>query len=378
MKSLFLLTLFLLMARPLIAQDAQSQAIGGAATSAPMGIYGIYWNPSLLAIPDSATDAWTAASGFSAFDTSNAGSPILQFSPANAMQSSQSTIQRYQQYLGLFAVKYLSASAGVIYDQELNYLANQQALSFFSNRNSGTLASSYNLNYQQTFQQVANLVISYGMPLPLGTMPVFIGGSLKYQDGLDYQQTSLAGTYTTGATGGYTYTKTSSTSGLGLSTDLGFFLKLGDTLQGGLMFQNLTSNFTWQAQQTSFSLDKNTGQDIPGAAQNVTISTPLPYATKLGLTLAPQGKGIALLGQVSWSQGQTRWRFGLERYYSDANIVVRLGTFADEISNAQLWTIGAGYLKGAFSVDASFVTRSLPNLEQSISLGGALDASIHF
>lgn len=365
------------------AQDAHSLGIGGAATAAPMGIFGIYWNPSLLAIPDGSKSGWSLASGFSAFDTSNSGLPIVHFNPDQALQSTQDPIQRAQEYLGLFTLKYFSAAGGMVYDQTLNYLASQRTLQFFNDRDNGAIGSgaTYSgLNYLQTNEQVADLVLSYAMPVPLGSVPFYVGGSLKYHDGLWYEQSNLTGTYTQGVTTGYTYTKISSTSGLGLSIDLGLLAQVSQALQVGLMLQNFQSSFTWQAVQQSYQLDPSTGAEsvIPGSAAATQISTPYPYATKLGAAFNPAGKNINLEGQVTWSQQQTRWSFGLERAYPQAHLVVRFGTFADEVSNQQLWCFGVGYTGNIFAVDAAFLTRSIPDLENSISLGGALDAMVIF
>lgn len=223
-------------------------------------------------------------------------------------------------------------------------------------------------------------MVSYAMPVPIGLLPFFsVGGTLKYHDGLQYQQTTLTGTYTPGTTTGYTYTKTTSTSGLGLSMDLGFFAKISDSIQLGLMLQNIQSTLNWQAQQQNYTLDPNTGAETPsGPVTNVTVSTPYPYAKKLGISMAPQGNNITLEGEVSWSEQQTRWSAGLERYYPEANMVVRFGTFADEISNQELWSFGAGYVAKNFNIDLSFLTRSIPDLQNSIALGGALDAELRF
>ena len=364
------------------AQDAHSLGIGGTATASPLGIFGIYWNPSLLAVPDGSKSGWSLASGFSAFDTSNSGLPIVHFDPDQARQSSQDPIQRSQESLGLFTVKYFGAAGGLVYDQTLNYLASQGSLQFFHDRGSNSLsASPYALNYLQTNQQVADLVLSYAMPIPLGSLPFFaVGGSLKYHDGLWYEQSNLAGTYTQGLTGGYTYTKISSTSGLGLSVDLGLLAKVSDSLQVGLMLQNLQSNFTWQAVQQSYQLDPATGAEtvVPGSAAATQISTPYPYATKLGAALNPPEKNIVLEGEVTWSQQQTFWRFGLERSYPEAHLVVRFGTFSDQVSDQQMWCFGVGYTGNIFAIDAAFLTRSIPDLENSISLGGALDALVIF
>jgi hypothetical protein len=379
-RRLLLPLLLLLLPARLLAQDAHNLAIGGASVAAPMGIFGMVWNPSQIALPD--VSAWTVASGFSAFDTSNTGLPIVHFTPEQALGNSEDPIQRFQQYQGIFGVKYLTFSGGVLYDQELNYLSSQGALQFFNDRANGPIAAnaSYNLNYQQTTQQVATLMVSYAMPIPAGSLPFFsVGGSLKYHDGLQYQQTSLSGTYTQGVTTGYTYTKTTSTSGLGLSIDLGFFAKVSDSIQLGLMLENIQSSFTWQAEQQNYTLDSLTGAETPsGPATNVNVSTPYPRATKLGGSLTPPGSNINLEGEVSWSEQQTRWSAGLERYYPEANMVVRFGTFADEISNQQLWSFGAGYIAKNFNIDLSFLTRSIPNLQDSIALGGALDAEVRF
>jgi hypothetical protein len=218
------------------------------------------------------------------------------------------------------------------------------------------------------------------MPFPLGSLQMFsIGGNLKYHDGLQYQQTTLNGTYSSGVTTGYTYTKTTSTSGLGLSMDLGFYAKLTDALIAGVMLENFQSNFTWQAQQKNYTLDPITGAESPsGPVSNLNVSTPMPYATKLGLAINPPDKNMALEGEVAWSQHQTRWRFGMERFYPEANLAVRLGTFADQVSNQQMWTFGLGYMTKTLTVDLAFLTRSLPDLQNSISLGGALDAAVRF
>ncbi len=372
-------------ALPLHAQDARSMGVGGAATAAPMGIFGLYWNPSQLALPSGSASGWSVASGFSAFDTSNTGLPILHFQPSDALQSSQDPVERYQQYLGLFAAKYFGGAGGVLWDQELNYLSSQSALQFFNDRSNGNImpASTYNnMNFQQTNQQIATLELSYAMPMPLGSLQIFtIGGSLKYYDGIQYQQTTLNGNYSQLTPGsGYTYTKTTSDSGSGMGIDLGLLAQVTSSLQLGMMFENIQSNFTWQATQQNYQFDgsSNANESPSGPAQSVTVSAPFPYATKLGLLLAPEGKDIDLEGQVVWSQGQTRWSGGLERFYPQSHIVVRLGTFADEVSNQQIWCAGVGYVSKLVDVDASFETRSIPDLQDSIALGGALDAVVNF
>jgi hypothetical protein len=270
----------------------------------------------------------------------------------------------------------------VLYDQELNTLTSQGALQFFHDRdkNSIGLLSSYSLSDLKTTQQIATLVVSYAMPLPLGSMQLFtIGGNLKYNDGLYYQQSSLTGTFTQGSPFSGTYTKTSSTSGLGLSMDFGFLAKISDSLQAGMMFQNIKSSFNWTATQQNFTLDPTTGAESPtGTASSVTISAPFPYATRLGMVYDPQEKNIIVEGEVSWSQQQTRWRAGLERFYPEASLVVRFGTFADEVTNQQMWCFGVGFVGKNVAVDGSFLTRSIPDLQDSITLGGALDAIISF
>jgi hypothetical protein len=366
------------------AQDARGMAIGYAATAAPLGIFGIYWNPALEAIPGG-VGAWTIASGFSAFDTSNINSPILRFNPANSIQSGSNPVLHYQDYSGLFGVQYGTLSFGAIYDQNLNTNASQDSLSLLNNPVSA--GKTYSLGYLNTLQQIETFIVSYAMPLPLGAFQFLsIGGSLKYHYGIYYNQTSLTGAYTQGSTDTttYQYTSISSNSGLGLSMDLGLFAKVSDMLNVGFMMQNIQSSYNWQAQQQNYTLDSNTGQTIlSGAASSVTVSQPFPYTTKLGIAIAPPDKNTYLEGEVSWvSQATqvnaaTHWRIGLERYYP-AGIVIRLGTFADDISGQELWTLGIGYFRSNFCVDLSGITRSIPDLENSISLGGAIDAAIRF
>ena len=375
-------TLLLVLPTPLLAQDAHSLGIGFAATAARMDYFGVYWNPACLAIPGSGP-SWTVATGGSFFDTSNSGSPILRYNTDNAIQSGIDPVNRYQQYLGTFGTKYTTAAGGVIYDQELNSSSSQGALAFFHDRDNNLIVagSTYgNLNYLQTTQQIYNVVVSYASQLPIGAIPFFsAGGSLKYHDGVQYQQTSLMGVYQQSSpSSGFTYTKTTSTSGLGLSIDAGFLAKFTDALQVGMMFQNLQSNFNWQAQQQSYTLDGSGKESASGPATNVTVAANFPYATKLGLMGSPPGTNVALEGEVAWTQGLVNWRAGLERLYPESHIVVRLGTFNDRVSNSQLWTIGGGYMVSNFNIDLSFLTRSLPAIQDSITFGMAFDAIVRF
>ncbi len=361
------------------AQDARGMAIGNAATAAPMGIFGLYWNPALEALPDGGT--WGIASGFSAFDTSNAGSPILRFDQSSASQSSTDPIQRSYQYSGIFGVRYSSFSFGVLYDQTLNYSTTQRSLDFLNDRSSGSVgASAYTLDDHRTQQQIETLIVSYAIPLPIGNFPFLsAGGSLKYHYGTQFDQTSLTGTFTQGSATGYQYTRVTSTSGLGLSMDLGFFAKISDALNMGFMMQNLKSDFNWQGQQRVYTLDPSTGADVaPASAASVTVAQPFPYTAKLGMSIAPPEKNIYVDTEVSWVNQTTHWRGGIERCYSESGLVVRLGAFADPISAEQLWTFGFGFLRPNFNVDIACVTRSIPDLENSIALGGAIDATVRF
>src|SRR5208283_4803993 len=106
---------------------------------------------------------------------------------------------------------------GVLFDQSLTTQTSQSAYQFFNDRSVGIpIGQTYNnLNYQETQQQMASLIFSYGQQLPFGTMPVYVGASLKYEDGLQYLQNNLTGTYSQGSTLGYQYTRTTSSNGLG-------------------------------------------------------------------------------------------------------------------------------------------------------------------
>ncbi len=363
------------------AQDARSFAIGGAAVGGSNGPFSVYWNPAGLALPGPAGVAWSVSTGYSAFNTSNSNSPILRFNSQAALASSQDPISQSLQDLGLVAVQYMSYGGGVLYDHELNTVESHGAYQFFQDRQNNTLAATpYQLNDQQTDQDVETLILSYSMPLPLSTFQfVSAAFSLKYNYGNSFNQTSLSGSFTQGVGGPYTYTKTTSTSGLGLSTDLGFIGKLNDALQVGVMMQNLTSSFNWSAQQQSYSLDSTTGQEsASGPATNITVSAPFPYTVKIGVLAQPTGTDTVLNGEVDFVNHQTHWKAGLERYYPANNLVVRLGTFNDEVSGDQLWTIGAGFYTLRFNLDASLVTRSVPNVEDSVALGGALSGSFRF
>jgi hypothetical protein len=149
-------------------------------------------------------------------------------------------------------------------------------------------------------------------------------------------------------------------------------------LNVGFMIQNIQSNYNWQAQQQNYTLDPNTGLDVlSGPSSSVTVNQPFPYTTKLGIAIAPPEKNTFLEGEVSWVNQNTYWKAGLERYYP-GGFVIRLGTFADAVSGQQLWTFGVGYFKSNFAIDLAGITRSVPDLQDSVALGGGIDASIHF
>jgi hypothetical protein len=367
----------------LLAQEAHSFGIGMATTAAPMEIFGLYWNPAHLAMPvgGDPPPSWTIGSGYSIFDTSNADSPIMQFTPENAHKSSRNPVERLQQQTGIFGVKYLSAGGGMLYEQRLNFHSSQGALSFFHDRDNNSLTdSAYLLDYRKTTQQVGTLMVSYATPIPLGGFPFFaIGGSLKYHKGFQFEREDMTGFYQkSGATTDYQYNKFSSTSGLGFSMDTGLLARISEIMQVGMMFQNFQSTFNWEAQKQSMTLDPATGLETAGGSSAVTVSAPMPYAVRFGVMFAPQEKNTLMEGEVEWVNHETNWRFGLERYYPEASMVVRLGTFFDQVSKSQLWCFGGGYERTNFNVDLSFFTRSLPDLTGSIALGGALSAAVRF
>jgi hypothetical protein len=368
-----------------LAQDARSFAVGGTAAASPNGVFGMEWNPALLSLPlgDNTSTSWSIGSGYSIFDTTNSNSPVLRFNSQAAMQSTADPVLRYQQIQGLFGVQYLSYAGGILYDHEINTTESQGALNFFQNQQSNAIVSNagatYNLNYLQTTQEIETLILSYSTPIPLAAFPfASVGGSLKYNYGTQYEQTSLTGTYTQGNPGGYNYTRTTSNSGLGLSTDLGLFAKISDALQFGVMLENVTSSFNWSAQQQTISLDQTTGQESVTNTQNITVSAPFPYTTKVGLVATPASADILLDAEADFVNHQTHWKFGLERFYPENNLAIRFGTFNDDVSGDQLWTFGGGYYTKNLEVDLSFVTRSIPNIQDSVALGGALSADLRF
>jgi len=144
------------------------------------------------------------------------------------------------------------------------------------------------------------------------------------------------------------------------------------------MLQNLRSRFSWTAQQSNMTLDPATGKETSSPAQSVTVNQPFPYTTKVSLTASPADKNILLAAEADFIGADTHWRFGLERYYPEAHLVVRLGTFNDSVSSSQLWSFGVGYQGPVFAAGLSFLTRSLPAIQDSIALGGALDAEVRF
>ncbi|MGH7738808.1 MAG: hypothetical protein ACREL1_01560 [bacterium] len=367
-----------------LAQDARSFAIGGAAAGGSNGPFSIYWNPAGLSPSQGNSNAWSLSVGYSGFNTSNSDSPILRFNSQAALNSNQDPVSQFLQDQGLVAVQYLSYGGGVFSEHDFNSVESQGAYQFFQNQQNGTVAThpgkTYALNDQTTVQDIQTLIISYSTPLPLNFFKFISAGfNLKYSYGNQFSQTDLTGSYTQGAASSYQYNKTTSSSGLGLSTDMGFLAQISDALQAGLMLQNLTSSFNWTAQQQAYTLNTVTGQESPdGLSQAVTVSAPFPYTVKLGLLAEPSGSDLVLNGEVDFANHQTHWKAGLEHYYPANHLVVRLGTFNDPYSNNQLWTIGAGYYTTHFSLNAALITRSLPNIEDSVALGGALDADLRF
>jgi len=356
--------------------------MGFAMTAVPMGIYGIIWNPASLGMPapDGRPEAWTAGAGFSAFDADNTGTPVLQYDEKEALDSGKSPARRGLDNQGLAAVRFINTAGGVVYSKSLNSSSTHSTLKFLSERGSSFTDPSYDLDRTLVDRMGTDLVVGYGMPLPFGTMPVFVGANLKYHLGLSYERTRIDGDFTpgSGVGGGFRYERFSSTSGLGLSIDFGFFGKISDSLQCGMMFENMKSDYSWKGTTRSYTLDPVTGAETAGPAQDTTRQDPFPYAVKLGFSAAPPEKNIILAGEVEWKEGQTRWRGGLERYYPEMRLVVRLGTYADEISNEQVWCFGGGYLGNNFVVDIAFVARSLPAIQDSIALGGAVNAAVRF
>ncbi|HET9869598.1 MAG TPA: hypothetical protein VFR02_03750, partial [bacterium] len=308
-----------------------------------------------------------------------------RFDDSAALQSNEDPVKQHLEDLGLVAVQYLSYGGGVLYDHALDTDESKGAYQFFADRQSGAVTDIanaghiYDLSETNTVEDVETLIVSYSTPLPLSAFQFLSAGfSLKYHYGSAYSRTFLDGSFIAGTGGTPTYTRTTSTSGLGLSTDMGFLAKLTDSLQLGVLMQNLTSAFNWTAQKQAYSLDSNGNESPSGPAQSVTISAPLPYAVKIGVLAEPPGSNILLNAQVDFTQAKTHWRVGVERFYPANNLVVRLGTFNDEVSGDQIWTFGAGFETTSFSLDGAFLTRSLPNLQDSIALGGALDAAIRF
>jgi len=356
--------------------------MGYATVAVPMGLYGIVWNPSFIGMPapDGRPEAWTIGGGFSAFDVDNTGTPILQYNEKEALDSGKSPARRSLDNQGVFAVRFVNTAGGVVYSKSLSSSSSHSTLKFLAERDSSFADPSYSLDRTLEERMGTDLVLGYGTPIPFGTIPLYVGANLKYHLGLSYDRTLLQGDFApgTGTGVGFQFDRFSSTSGLGLSVDFGFFGKVSDTLSCGMMFENLKSDYSWKGTSRSYTLDPVTGAETAGPAQDVTLQDPFPYAVKLGVSAAPPEKNIILAGEIEWKEGQTRWRGGLERYYPEMRLVVRLGTYADETSNEQLWCFGGGYLGNNFVVDVAFVTRSLPAIQESIALGGAVNAALRF
>jgi hypothetical protein len=368
---------------PLTAQDARSMGMGFATVAVPMGLYGIVWNPSFLGMPapDGRAEAWTVGAGFSALDANNTGTPILQYDDKEALDSDKSPARRGLDNQGVVAIRFINTAGGVVYGKSIYSSSSHDTLKFLKERDASFTDPSYSLDQTLRDRMGTDLVVGYGTPLPFGTIPVYVGANLKYHLGLSYEQTRLRGDFTPGSglNSGFQYTRFNSTSGLGLSVDFGFFTKVSDTLQCGMMFENLKSDYSWKGTLRTYDLDDTTGADTPiGPPQDITLQDPFPYAIKLGISAAPPEKNIILAGEIEWKEGKTRWRGGLERYYPEVRLVVRLGTYADEISNEQIWCFGGGYLGKNFVVDVAFVTRSLPAVQDSIALGAAVNAAFRF
>ena len=183
-----------------LAQDARNMALADSGVAGFNGPFSVFWNPAGLAPMTNNGPAWAVSSGYSAFNSTNSKSPILRYNSTAALASSQDPVSQTLQDDGVLAVQYLSYGGGVLYHHELDSVESQGAYQFFDDRQSGAITLSsgvtYNLNEQQTTQDVETLILSYSTPLPLSGIPfASLGFSLKYHYGTQFSQTSLLGSF---------------------------------------------------------------------------------------------------------------------------------------------------------------------------------------
>jgi hypothetical protein len=374
----FILLFFINLSKA-FCQDAQSYGMGDTGTGMLSGVLGLYWNPAVFAYSNT-TSVQTVA-GFSAWDTSNVSTPILDFSYNTGGQVVQSSVVRNQQYLGLFGLQYQNYGGGVVYDQQLQLQANPDSLAFFQDRQS-TLSQSttYTFNYSNIQQKSENIVLSYGYQVPLQFLPYLgLGGSIKFYRGDLLDETSLQGWYSAGDVTGsnYQYTREYSTNGTGISYDIGLISKVTSSIQIGVLFKNIVSSIRWDGELQTLSLGSN-GQETVTQIQDNTIITSLPRETRVGIVLAPPGKGIAIAAESRYQNGKSHWYFGLERSYPTSHLVIRLGTFIDPVSNRRVYTGGIGYQVAFLQADIALLTEQVPNILNSQGLGGAADLTAQF
>jgi len=364
------LTLLVFSAQRAHPQDARSFALGGCGSGLEWGPAALLWIPSTLQ-NTAPTKGWLTTLSASAFDATNSGSPALEFDLESADASLTDPIRRAHDYQGFFGAQVRNMAGGFHYQQTYAYRVAQSTLDFLHARGEGPLAAgaSFPLDSLSREERIQTLAVGYGQGIPLGQMSGSGGGTLKLHQGSRFRQGVMTGVFTQGTTGGATVEEWSAKSGSGFSWDTGFFFKPSTNIRVGYLIGNVNSSFKWKAQKSTLTLDPLTG--LPNSTQ--TSSTELeanrPRFSRLGLTLCNQDGSSTVTGEYVREDGDSHWRFGLERVLPGKNLVVRAGTFQDKTSSKRIWTVGLGIFGKTFEGDLAIAAREFPVIQDSAGFG---------
>ncbi len=378
-RILFILPTLLLIASGACAQDAKSFALAGCGTGTTTDAFGVYWNPAVLALRENAVKgSIQTTAGFSAWDTSNLDMSILDFSETKASQTAAETVTRAYRYHGLFAVQYRNFGGGLYYEDNGDLFANQGALDFKEQRSKRLdPGSSWILDRHEARQKMQHVFLSAAKRMGGGMQFLALGGSIKFSQGSLYNDFLTSGTFQQGLGGGET-SWFHSEKGRGLSYDVGIWGKFTQSFQAGAVIENIRSDMKWDGTRQIYALDPTTGMESAVSSMDEEWKTRLQRNLRIGLVIAPEGKDIILSAESRHVSHDTTWRFGLERLYPKNKVSLRMGTFKDSISSRMLITLGGGIRIKSLALDLALLTRKLPAIMDSQSLGGAFSLGMTF
>jgi hypothetical protein len=377
-----LFALLLLAAPTLRAQDAKSFALAGCGTATTLDAFAVYWNPAALAVRENHVRNAAVAAGLSGRDSTNIGMPILDYTGHKASQMETDPVRRSHLYQGLFAVQHRAYGAGFLHEDGSDLWASQSALDFTEAlRTAGLPAgASYSPERHERRVRARHVILGAGRAIPVGGSIPFlaVGGSFKYMLGDRYETLDTVGTFVQGSTDALASSRFRAGRGKGISYDAGTLVKLASGFQAGVVWENLSSKVTWSGVAETLRHDVNTGTESVAASTETDWETELPRAVRVGLVLMPEGKDIQIIGESRHVDRRTKWRFALERLYPRQRVTLRAGLLKDPVTDLSTFTLGGGWYKGRFDVNAGVLTRKFPAVLESQSIGGAVSAGYIF